>query len=164
MQDSSCKPPQNLGSGGAQSPQLQKQKNLTTKTKFSKRGSGIPQKNPKEMQDSSCNPSPPSATESLGSPFGFLEGDFQLGVEWVEGGQDELGDTVPMLEGEGLIAQVDQEDFQFSPVVAVDGTWGIEDGDAMMDGEAGAGAHLAFPAGGDGQTESGGDEQALMGI
>jgi hypothetical protein len=48
--------------------------------------------------------------------------------------------------GKGFSAEVDEEDADFSPVVGVNRAGAIEEGDAVVQGQAAARAHLGFVA------------------
>lgn len=74
-----------------------------------------------------------------------------------DGGDDELGDAVLMIDGEGFFAQIDQCDEEFASVVGVDGAWGVGETDAVLCGDARAWADLSLVANGDGDGEAEGD-------
>lgn len=57
----------------------------------------------------------------------------------------ELGNAVATTNGKGLTSQVGQHHHHFTPIVAIDGSWGIEETDAVTDGEATARPHLTLP-------------------
>ena len=78
-------------------------------------------------------------------------------------GQEELGDALPPGQGEGGVAVVDEHHGHLAPVIRVDGAGGVEDGDPVLEGQAGPGPHLAFVAGGDGHDQAGGHQPALPG-
>ena len=53
-----------------------------------------------------------------------------------DGGDDELGDAVLVIDGEGFFAQVNQGDEEFASVVGVDGARGVGETDAVLCGDA----------------------------
>ena len=79
-------------------------------------------------------------------------------------GDDELGDAHAAFDGEVGRAVVDQGDVDLAAVVGVDGPGGVDGRDAVLGGEAGPGADLAFVAGGDGEREPAGDQADLAGL
>jgi hypothetical protein len=85
----------------------------------------------------------------------------ELPLDLSDGAKDHLGDTHAGFYREGFIPKVDDEDLDFAAVVGVNGAWGVEDSEAMMQGEAAAGADLGFPARRDFYIESSRDEQPL---
>jgi len=54
--------------------------------------------------------------------------------------------------------------FDFAAIIAVDGTGTVEHGQAFFYGQAAARADLRLRAGGQGNVQAGGDEQALHGV
>lgn len=79
--------------------------------------------------------------------------------------EDHLGDFFAFFYFVGGFGvEVDEDDADFAAVGGVYGAGGVEDGEAMLEGEAGLGADLAFVAVGDGHFEAGGDEDALAGL
>src|SRR5215210_1850908 len=102
-------------------------------------------------------------SEAARSPPGVLQGIYLVPLDGLDPGDDELGDAVAALQGEGGLSQVDQDHSDLPPVVAVDRAWSVEDADAVAEGEAAPRTDLAFPAAGDLQHQTGGDEQALAG-
>lgn len=59
---------------------------------------------------------------------------------------DELGDPHSPLNFDGFSTMINKNDLYFSAIVGVDGSWSIEDCDAMMNGEAGTRSDLTFAA------------------
>lgn len=76
-------------------------------------------------------------------------------------GDHHLGDAVAVVDGEVVLAEVDEYDSDFATVVGIDGAGGIDDGDSVVEGEAGAGPDLAFISLGQLHIEARGDEGAL---
>jgi len=54
----------------------------------------------------------------------------------------QLGNAVAAADRERFSAEVDEDDLHFAAIVAVDGPWRVEAGDAMLDGEARARPYL----------------------
>jgi len=63
-----------------------------------------------------------------------------------------------------FLVQVDQDHADLAAVGGVYGAGGVQDGDAVLEGESGFGADLAFVAVRDGHLEAGGDQHALAGF
>jgi hypothetical protein len=85
----------------------------------------------------------------------------ELPLDLSDGAKDHLGDTHTGLYGEGLIPKVDDEDLDFAAVVSVNGAWGVEEREAVVQGEATAGADLGLPARRDFHIEASRDKQPL---
>ena len=64
---------------------------------------------------------------------------------------------------EGLVAMIDEDDFDFPAIVAVDRPRRIEAGNAMLDSEAGARPNLDFIAMGNFDRQAGGEGMPLAG-
>ena len=79
-------------------------------------------------------------------------------------GHYHLGNALAVLHDEGLLGEVHEYDAHLATVIGVDGAGRIENGDAFLQGQSGAGAHLGFITGGEGQEKSGGNEAALQGL
>jgi len=71
-----------------------------------------------------------------------------VGVD--DGANDHLGDAHAWGDIKGGAAVVDQDDFDFAAIAFVDGAGAIEDGEAVLEGEAAAGPDLGFGVGGEG--------------
>ena len=88
-----------------------------------------------------------------GLPFGhFVAGDH------------ELRDAFAVGHGEGLGGEVDQDNADFAPVVGVDRAGRVEQGDAVLEGQAGARTHLGLVALRQGDAQAGGHQAALHGL
>ena len=61
-------------------------------------------------------------------------------------GDDHLCDAVAIIDGEGHIGQVDEDDTDLTAVVGIDGAWGVQHRHTMFDGHPAAGTHLRFHA------------------
>src|SRR5690606_8898910 len=68
---------------------------------------------------------------------------------------EQLREAIAAMDRERLTSQVDQDDLQLTAVVGVNRRGGIGEGDAMLEGEAGARARLQFVALRDGDREAG---------
>ena len=88
-----------------------------------------------------------------------------LGHEFhtLDAGHDELRDALAARDGEGLEPVVDEEDLHLAPVVGVDRAGAVEDGDAVLRGEAAAGPDLPLGAEREGELEPGRDEGVRAG-
>ncbi len=91
------------------------------------------------------------AAGGVGEGVGF--GD----VDAEDGGDDELGDAHAGFDVEVCVGGVEEKDGDFAAVAFVNGAGGVEDGDAVFEGEAAAGADLGFGVGGELDLEAGGD-------
>ena len=96
-------------------------------------------------------PKPPAPRSVSGKRFDALEADGR------DGGDDELRDAVAARDAERLAAVIDQDDFDLAAIVGVDRARRVQDGDAVLQREAGARAHLAFEASRDRERDAGGD-------
>ena len=79
-------------------------------------------------------------------------------------GDHHLGDAVSGLDYEGVLAEVQEDDFDFAAVGGVDGAGGVGDCDGVLEGEAGAGADLGLKAWGEFDREAGGYGVGLVGM
>jgi hypothetical protein len=97
--------------------------------------------------------------EARFAALGGREGgdDFPLGLG--DRAENHLGDTHARFDKEGLLTEVDEEDLDFAAVVGIDGAGGVEEGDAVMEGQTAAGADLGLPAKGNLQIKAGRDEE-----
>ena len=86
-----------------------------------------------------------------------LPGDVGVGCD------HHLSDAVAVVDGEVVFTEVDEDYAYLAAVVGIDSAGGVDDGYAVVEGEAGAGANLAFISLGELHVESGGDEGALEG-
>jgi len=86
--------------------------------------------------------------------------DFYVG----DGGDEHLGDSHSSFYGERFFAEVDEGDVDFAAVVAVDGSGGVDHGDAVLGGQAAARPHLGFVAVRDGHGETAGDKADVAGL
>ncbi len=77
------------------------------------------------------------------------------------GRHDELGDPLPALERDRLLAMVDEDHLELSSVAGIDETWAIHHTDAMAECEARAGHHESGMALGDRHSKAGRDERPL---
>ena len=75
-----------------------------------------------------------------------------------------LGDAHAAFDGERVVAEIDQGDVNFAAVVAVDGSRGVDHGDAVFGGQAAARADLGFVALGDRHGEAAGDQLNVAGF
>lgn len=105
----------------------------------------------------------PGMPESSFAAVGVVEGVGFDHLDLGEGGDDHLGDAHAAVDGERLLAKVDQGDHDLAAIVGVNGAGGIDQRDAVAAGEAGARADLGFIAGGEGHVEAAGDELDLAG-
>src|SRR5262245_43926558 len=79
-------------------------------------------------------------------------------------GNHELGEALAAGDSERTVAQVDEQYLDLAAVVAVDGARAVQHGDAVLERQAGARAHLRLEAGGQLQDQAGGDERPLAGL
>lgn len=63
--------------------------------------------------------------ESLGAAGGGVEGIGFVPLDLLVAGDDELSDAFAALDGEGVLAVVDEQDFEFATVVGVDGAGSV---------------------------------------
>jgi len=92
------------------------------------------------------------APESIGSCASESSRTSTAGAEGIhlgdlgsqETGEDELGDPLASLERDGTGAQVLEDDLQFAPVVGVDGSGAVREGDPVTERQSGAGPDLAL--------------------
>ncbi len=66
--------------------------------------------------------------------------DFDVGY----GCDDQLSNSITMVDDKGLGAMVDQQHLKLSPVVLVDRSWRVENGYAMAHRKARAWSHLTL--------------------
>src|SRR5699024_11061892 len=78
-----------------------------------------------------------------------------------DGGDDELGDTSAGFSPVHLVARVVQVDLDLARVARIDNSGGVEHGDSVLVGEAGAGADHAHVARWDCYVHAGADESSL---
>lgn len=104
-----------------------------------------------------------SATVTTFTAFGVGE---RLGFLPLYGGvlgDDHLGDAFAVLDGEGFLSVIDQQHFDFTAVVGIDGTRTVEHGDAVFEGEAAARPYLRFIPFGQFNEQSGGNKHPGLG-
>lgn len=101
---------------------------------------------------------PAIAALGVGEGMGFVP--LQGGVL----GDDHLGDAFSILDGEGGLTVVDEQHFDFTAVVGIDGAGAIEDGDAVFEGEAAARPHLRFIPFGQFNEQSSGNQNPGLGL
>ena len=87
---------------------------------------------------SSRAPEPPTPTPSLGEAFGLLDGGS------LEAGEDHLGDPIAPVDRHGFRAGVLQEDPYLTPVIGVDRTGAVGEGDPVAGRQTRPGADLAL--------------------
>ena len=105
-----------------------------------------------------------AVSESSLPAFCGVEGGDENGRGSCASGDEHPGYAVSFSEGVGLAAEVDEYDAYLASIVGVDGAWGVEHGDAVLVGEAAAGAYLGFVAGGKGDAQACGYEGSLHGL
>lgn len=74
----------------------------------------------------------------------------------------ELGNALTVLYDEGDIAEIDEDNADLSPVVCIDGTGCVEEGDAVFHGQPRSGTYLRFIAFGQCNGKSRGHERAAQ--
>ena len=95
----------------------------------------------------------PLATVGLAQEMGRAE------VSLGRGGDHHLGNVVTLGDDVVRGAEVDQDDPDLSAVVAVNGSWTVEDRDPVLGSEAGTGADLTLKTGRDLDEEAGWDNR-----
>ncbi len=73
--------------------------------------------------------------EAVGSSGGVVELFYGHDGGVGDWGDDELGDAVGVVDGEGFFGEVDQGDEELASVVGVDGARGVGQGDAVLCGQ-----------------------------
>ena len=66
----------------------------------------------------------------------------------------QLGYAVAIGNGERFGREVGHDNAYFTPIVSIDGTGSVEQGDAMFESQSGARPHLCLIAGGQGNTQA----------
>ncbi len=94
-------------------------------------------------------PMPPSARAVASRTLGLD----QPGVR--NAGDHQLGDPHAAADDKRLAAEIDQDDLNLSPIIGIDGSRSVKDGDAVADGEARTRPNLAFAARRQGDREPG---------
>src|SRR5680860_764603 len=90
-----------------------------------------------------------------------------IGIDDLDTGHrrdDGLGDAVAAPDREALIAEIDQEHFHLAAIVGIDGAGAVQHGDAMLEREARARAHLRLVAVRQFEDEAGRHQHAVAGI
>jgi hypothetical protein len=72
----------------------------------------------------------PKAAAAPGCP---LQAADRLEDSPADRGQHKLGDAVTPADGERLLTEVDQADFDFATIIGINSAWGIDNRDAMSD-------------------------------
>jgi hypothetical protein len=121
------------------------------------------------MRDSYCGwlmrlgpPSSPGMTESTFAPPAILE---PIGLDDLhanDGSENDLRDTIARLDGQGLAAQVNQDNPKLAAIVGVDCSGRIHQRQTFAEGAATARTHLTLVAARDFNCDSGGDGGALQ--
>src|SRR4030067_3023842 len=78
-------------------------------------------------------------------------------------GDDHLGNSVSITDGERFLAEIDQEDTDLSSVIGIDRSRPIDDADSLLDGESASRADLAFKSLRNSDRNSRGDQLSLSG-
>ena len=78
-------------------------------------------------------------------------------------GDYHLGDALTIVDDEVLLREVDQHDTNLTTIVGIDGTWGVQHGQSMLQGQSTTWAHLCFITFGQCDIQSGGYQAALLG-
>jgi len=107
--------------------------------------------------------SPAGVAESAGAAAGCVQLGDKLNLYTSDGSDDQLGDPIAAIDGEGFGAMVNEEHTELASIVGVDGAGRVQHCDTVFGGEAAAGANLALVAGGEGDTEAGRDELGCSG-
>ena len=89
---------------------------------------------------------PTRAAVSAAAAGGFAQCIYFLPLHLLVGGNDHLGHPVAVLNGVGLVGQVDEQHFYLAAVVSINGAGTIQDGDAVLVSHAAAGPYLRFVA------------------
>jgi hypothetical protein len=67
---------------------------------------------------------------------------YRLDLDSDHGSNDELGDAITVVNGDWVIAEVDQQHLNLAPVILVDGARRVENRHTVARGQAGARPHL----------------------
>ena len=74
----------------------------------------------------------PSATVTAGASFGGIEFGGNFPYYSFILGDNHLGDAFSVLDLEGFLSVIDEQHFDFAPVIRVDGSWTVQDGDSVF--------------------------------
>ena len=91
----------------------------------------------------------PGGTESPGSAVGVLQGFGGAPRYPLMAGYDKLCDTLSIVDDERLLPVVDEDDFDFAPIIGIYGAGTVQYGDPVFPGQAAAWTHLCFEADGE---------------
>ena len=103
-------------------------------------------------------------SESAFAALGGVEGAYFSPLCLFVASYDELGYAIAISDGEGFCGEIDEDDADLATVVGIDGAWCVEQCDAVLESESGAGAHLCFVALWQGDAEARRYETALHGL
>ena len=103
-------------------------------------------------------------SESSLSPLCVVEVVGRLPFNVTVPGDDELRDSLSVVDGLRLIAEVDEDNADFSAVVGIDGSWRVEHGEPPFECQSASWPDLAFNTFGQGDVYSCGYECALEGL
>lgn len=77
-------------------------------------------------------------------------------IDALVAGYYHLADAFAVVDDEGFLGEVNDDDTNLAAVVGVDGAGGVGDGDTMFERKAGAGAYLTLEAAGELHVKAGG--------
>lgn len=106
----------------------------------------------------------PRVTESAGSPFGIVEDFDRFPFYLLAGGNDHLTDPFAIVDDKGFVRQIDEDNSDFPPIVGIDGTRRIQQGDSMFDGQSAPGTHLGLIAVGKSDIQACRDQLSFQGL
>ncbi len=84
------------------------------------------------------------ASEAAVASVGIFEGIGDEPLDFFVLGDDHLAEAFAWFDGEWLVGEVDDDDFDFATVVAVDGCRCVGYGEAFPEGQAATGSYLGL--------------------
>ena len=76
-------------------------------------------------------------------------------------GNNHLGNTLTVVHNEVVLRQIDEQNADFTAIIGIDGTWGIQYGDTFLQRQSAARPYLCLVAGRQGDVQSRGNEPPL---
>ncbi|EJW94171.1 hypothetical protein EVA_17724 [gut metagenome] len=103
-------------------------------------------------------------SESTCTALGFIEHFNRSPFHYFMTGYNHLGDAFAILHHKVFLREVDEDNPDFTTIVGVDRSGGIEHANTFLEGQTGTGTDLGLIACGQGDGEAGGHQSALEGV
>ena len=103
-------------------------------------------------------------SKSAFTPFGLVQHLYCNEFGLLVTGYHHLGYALSVVDNEGLLAQIDQDDANLSPIIGIDGTRGIEHRDTVLQSQSATGTYLSLVAGRESYAQTCGYQLTFQGL